>query len=149
MDTLCTLVKGIDPYYVAAGAAAQYVFGLIWFGFIVKEIHGYYYAADKGVRRPEHAVHRYPQCVVALVTLLCAAARSVLVLTIVATYRATTIQEYQRAAVAAAAVMSIGVFKYFAAQRPFQLVVTECGYETLCCMIAAVVPFYMKANGIP
>lgn len=148
MDTLCSIVKDINPYYIAGGAVAQYVFGMVWFSLLVGHIHRYYYAADKGVRRPEHAVQRYPKCVVALVTLLCAAARSVVVLTLVATFKAKTIEDYQRAAGATALITSVGVFKYFADQRPLQLIVTECGYEVVASMIAAVVPFYMKAAGI-
>lgn len=148
MDTLCTTVKGLNPCYVVAAAVAQYLFGMIWFNFIVRHIHCYYYATDKGVRRPEHAVHRYPKCVIAAINLLCCAARAAVVLTIVATYNATTLCDYQCAAAAAAAVMSIGAFKYFADQRPFQLIVTEGGYEVAATMIAAVVAFCMKQYGM-
>ncbi|KAG5467057.1 hypothetical protein LSCM1_01238 [Leishmania martiniquensis] len=144
MDAIIKAVYTIDPIYMVASAVAQQMLAVAWFDCIVRQIDRYYVAADKGVRRVEHAITRYPGQVISGATFLCALLRSVVVLTLVSICKCSTLYQYQSAAMIAVMIGMMRVHRTFSCHRPIQIFVTETGYEMAAAMTAAVVCYYMK-----
>ncbi|KAG5467615.1 hypothetical protein CUR178_01260 [Leishmania enriettii] len=146
MEVLIKAVCTIDPVYMVASAVAQQILAMAWFDCIVRQIDRYYVAADKGVRRVEHAITRYPGIVISATTFMCALLRSGIVLTLVTMGKCSTLYQYQSAAMVAVVIGMMRVHRTFSCHRPIQIFVTETGYEMAAAMTAAVVCYYMKKN---
>ncbi|GET92999.1 hypothetical protein, conserved [Leishmania tarentolae] len=144
MEPIMNAVHSIDPIYLLASAVAQQVLAMAWFDGIVGQIDRYYLAADKGVRRVEHAITRYPGIMVSAATFACCLLRSLVVLVIVGMCNCLTLYQYQSAAMVAVLIGMMRVHRTFSCHRPIQLFVTETGYEMAAAMTAAVVCYYMK-----
>ncbi|KAG5492893.1 hypothetical protein JKF63_01473 [Porcisia hertigi] len=144
MEALINAILGLNPVYVVASAIAQQMVAMIWFDCIVRQIDRYYVAADKGVRRVEHAIKRYPGAIVSAATLACSLLRSIILLTVVSMLHCSTFYQYQSAAMVAVVVGMTRVHRTFSCQRPIQIFVTETGYEMVAAMTAAVVCYCMK-----
>ena len=148
MSTLKDVVYGINPLYVLASAVAQQVLAMAWYDCIVRHIDRYYVAADKGVRRVEHAIQHYSGFAVSATNFLCSVLRTVAVLAIVGAFHFSTLSEYQTAAMVAVLLGMPRVSRIFSCQRPIQLFVTETGYEVTAAMTAAAISYYMKAYNV-
>lgn len=144
MEFILNAVYQVNPIYIVASAAAQQVLAMAWFDCIVRQIDRYYVAADKGVRRVEHAIQRYPGAAVSAATFACSLLRATIILTVVSLCKCTTLTEYQSAAMVAVVLGMTRVHRTFSCHRPIQLFVTEAGYEMAAAMTAAVVSFYMN-----
>jgi hypothetical protein len=143
MSAIMSIVYSINPLYVLASAVAQQVLAMAWYGCIVRHIDRYYIAADKGVRRFEHAIQRYSGFTVSATNFLCSVLRTIVVLAVVSIFHFTTLCEYQTAAMVAVVVGMPRVSRLFSCQRPIQLFITETGYEVAAAMTAAVISYYM------
>ncbi|KAK7200906.1 hypothetical protein NESM_000149500 [Novymonas esmeraldas] len=144
MGSIMNVVQEINPIYVVASAAAQQMLAMVWFDCIVRQIDNYYVAADKGVRRVEHAIQRYPAAMISAATFACSVLRTVLVLALVSVFHCSTLSQYQSAAMIAVLIGMTRIHRTFSCHRPIQIFVTETGYEMAAAMTAAVVSFYMK-----
>ncbi|KAG5491381.1 hypothetical protein JIQ42_01282 [Leishmania sp. Namibia] len=144
MEVLIKAVCTINPVYMVASAVAQQMLAMAWFDCIVRQIDRYYVAADKGVRRVEHAITRYPGIVISAITFICGLLRSGIVLTLVSMGKCSTLYQYQSAAMVAVVIGMMRVHRTFSCHRPIQIFVTETGYEMAAAMTAAVVCYYMK-----
>lgn len=144
MSTLPKLALQVDPTEVAIMTVSQFLFGLAWFHVIVHHFETYYLAADKGVRRVEHVVHRYPTAAVYAVDLLSSVVRSVVLLTLLTLTSSITLVDYQYVAIAVAIASLITTSRHFAYQRPFPLFVSQWCYEMAASMTAALVCFYVR-----
>lgn len=144
MDFILNSVYAVDPIYVLMSAVAQQMLAMAWFDCIVGQIDRYYLAADKGVRRVEHAITRYPGVMISATTFACSLLRSLVVLTMVSMCNCSTLYQYQSAAMVAVMIGMMRVHRTFSCHRPLQLFVTETGYEMAAAMTAAVVCYYMK-----
>lgn len=147
MNSILEIVVSLNPIYVVASAVAQLMLAGLWFGCVARQMDRYYLAADKGVRRFEHAIQHYRGEVVCITALLCAVLRSVILMVVIAIFHFTTFKQYQEAAVVAAVVGMTRVHRSFSCQRPFQIVAVEMTYEFSASMVAAVVCYLMKMYG--
>lgn len=141
-------LREVNPTYVVVSAVTQVILAVVWYGCIVKHLNDYYYAADKGVRRPEHAIRHYHQGVVVFMTFASALLRAVTVTVTVAIFKGTTVADYQCAAFTVAILFMGSMHRYFGQQRPIQLIVTNAGYEVCAAMLAAMSCYGMKVAGI-
>lgn len=144
MSTIMDVVYGINPLYVVSSAVAQQVLAMAWYGCIVRHIDRYYVAADKGVRRFDHAIQRYSGFAVSAANFVCSVLRTIVLLALVSVFHYSTLSEYQTAAMVTVAIGMTRVSRTFSCQRPIQLFVTETGYEVAAAMTAAVISYYMK-----
>ncbi|CCW64377.1 unnamed protein product [Phytomonas sp. EM1] len=144
MQAIASTVAKLNPFYMVVSAIVQQMFAIIWFGWIINHIEHYYYAADKGVRRSEHAIQRYSALLVSGATFLCCLARSAVVLMLVSTYKASTLQDYQVIAFAVVLFSMISMHRDLARQRPIQLLLTQCVYEAASTMLTAVCCYYLR-----
>ncbi|KEG13006.1 hypothetical protein DQ04_01271060 [Trypanosoma grayi] len=135
---------GANPWVIIASAIIQQVFALIWFRFIVKTVADYYLAADKGVRRVEHMVHRYSTTVCSVATLAAGIARSIAILAIVSIFQGSALTDYQQAGMVVAALACINQHQFFWSQRPMPLLLTDGGYEVAAALLASVSCFLMQ-----
>lgn len=144
MKALREVLHEINPVYIILSVIAQHAFAMLWFGCIVNYIDRYYMAADKGVRRIEHAIQRYSQLTVTLACLVCATIRAVVYMTVINTYKGSTMMDYECAAIVTAIISMIPKQRHFACQRPIQLLITEDGFEIGAPMIVAMVCYTLK-----
>ncbi|CAJ1012406.1 hypothetical protein Q4I28_007719 [Leishmania naiffi] len=144
MEVILNYMYEIDPIHLVTSAVAQQMLAMVWFDCIVRQIDRYYVAADKGVRRVEHAITRYPGIMVSAATFACSCLRSLIVLTLVHMCDCSTLYQYQSAAMVAVVIGTMRVHRTFSCHRPIQIFVTETGYEMAAAMTTAVVCYYMK-----
>ncbi|CCW68966.1 unnamed protein product [Phytomonas sp. Hart1] len=144
MQSIESIVAKLNPFYIVVTAIAQQLFTIIWFGWIIHHIEHYYYAADKGVRRSEHVIQRYSAIIVTGATFISCLARSAVVLALVSTFKASTLQDYQVIALAVTFISMISMHRDISRQRPFQLLATQCVYEATATMLAAVGCYYLQ-----
>ncbi|KAG8347220.1 hypothetical protein ERJ75_001741700 [Trypanosoma vivax] len=145
--TLLQTVKGISPVAIVGAALVQLVFAIIWFNFIVKNVANYYLAADKGVRRVEHILHRYSTLFCTLATFVCGVARALVIVTGVAVMKGSTLEDYHVAALLLTAVTCINQHHSFWCQRPLPLLLTDLGYEVTAALLASVSYYVLSFYG--
>lgn len=148
MSSIISTVLGFDALQVGIMSFSQLAISCIWFHIIVHHFESYYLAADKGVRRVEHVIHRYPQIAVGAINFLCCVLRSCFVLGLLAYFKAEDLVDYQHVALVAAGISLITSHRHFAYQRPVQIFISMWGFELIASMVAAVVCFYLKAYNI-
>ncbi|RNF26310.1 uncharacterized protein Tco025E_01477 [Trypanosoma conorhini] len=136
--SICATVMGMDPWALFATALVQQLFAMVWFGLIVKTIADYYLAADKGVRRVEHIVHRYSPALCTFATFLAGVVRAVAVYTVFTLCNGKGLCDYQQAGVVVAVLACINQHQFFSCQRPLPLLLTDCGYELAAALLASV-----------
>ncbi|ORC91979.1 uncharacterized protein TM35_000041930 [Trypanosoma theileri] len=141
---LWTALQSVNPWAVLACAIIQEVFAFLWFGCILKNVGDYYLAADKGVRRVEHIVHRYSFLFCNSTTIAAGILRAVSVQVMVTVCGGHTFNDYQQAAVVIALLSCINLHDSFWSQRPLPLLLTNCGYEAAAAVLAAVSYFGMQ-----
>lgn len=125
---------------------AQVIFSVAWFKIVVRDMESYYLAADKGVRRVEHAIHRYPCWLLFLIDAASCAIRSTVLLFLFHACNSVTVVDYEKVALMTGAVSAISFHRHFAYQRPIQLFVSHWGFELCSAMVAALVCFFFRVN---
>lgn len=148
MSSITSTLLGFDALQVVIMSFSQVVVSAFWFHIIVHHFESYYLAADKGVRRVEHVIHRYPQIMVWVINFLCCVLRSGFVMGLLAYFNAENLVDYQHVALIAAFMSLVTSHRHFAYQRPVQIFVSMWGFELIASMVAAVVCFYLRANKI-
>lgn len=143
MKDICALVLAVNPVHLVVLSVAQILLSVLWFKLIVYHFETYYLAADKGVRRVEHALHRYHTLVVLAIDLLSTIIRSLVVIFVLDFCSAQSLQDYQYAAIIASIFSFVSVHRHFAYQRPFQLFVSSWGFEIVASMMVAVMLFFL------
>ncbi|KAH9601764.1 hypothetical protein LSM04_007187 [Trypanosoma melophagium] len=141
--SLWTALQSVNPWAVLACAIIQEVFAFLWFGCILKTVEDYYLAADKGVRRVEHIVHRYSFFFCNLTTIASGILRAVSIHAMVSVCGGNTLNDYQQAAVVVALFSCINQHQFFWCQRPLPLLLTNCGFEAAAAVLTAVSYFGM------
>ncbi|RNF11460.1 hypothetical protein TraAM80_00906 [Trypanosoma rangeli] len=135
---------GMDLWVLFAAALVQQLFAMVWFGLIVKTISDYYLAADKGVRKVGHIVHRYSPPFCAFATFVAGIVRAVAVYTVFTLCNGKGLYDYQQAGVVVAVLACINQHQFFSCQRPLPLLFTYCGYELAAALLVSISFFVMQ-----
>jgi hypothetical protein len=141
-DCICTaLFGGANWVHIFLAAFAQHMLGWLWYEGIFSSIFAYYFAADKGVKRPEHARVRYSHTLCLAFTFLSGVARALAIYAMSKNLNLTSVFQYQEAALMVAAVIIIAYHHSFWAQRPFPILAINAGYEIGASLLGAWVLF--------
>ncbi|CBH14488.1 uncharacterized protein TEOVI_000404300 [Trypanosoma equiperdum] len=135
--TLIQSIKEVNPCIVLFASVVQVAFAALWYKLIVKTIVDYHLAADKGVRRVEHILQRYPPYVHWIVTLLSACFRIVFIATIVGICKGNSLHDYQNAALLVAGISCVSQHLSIQHQRPLPLLAADVGYEVIAALLAS------------
>lgn len=145
MDVLSSFVVSLHSGHIVVATILEFIFSFFWFYGVVHHFDTYYLAADKGVRRAQHALHRYPVIVVHATNLMCCALRALSVAFVAYLIQAKTLLDFQVAAVLVTLGSFLTIHRHFAYHRPIQLFVTMWGFELATSMIVAVFFFFLKS----
>lgn len=144
MDVLVPFFSSVYAVNVLILTALQFTFSFLWFNVLVHHFDTYYLAADKGVRSAHHALRRYPEVLVHITNIVCCMLRALAVLFVAHLSNATTVLDFQYAAVFVSLASMLAAHRHFAYQRPVQLFVSIWGFEVAASMIVAAGSFYLK-----
>lgn len=141
-ECICTLLfGGANWVHILLSAIAQHLLGWLWYEGIFSSIFAYYFAADKGVKRAEHARVRYSHTLCVFGTFFAGIARALTIYAIVKNLGLKSIYQYQEAAILVAVAIGISYHHSFWAQRPFPLLAVNAGYELGASLLGALVLF--------
>lgn len=146
--TLYTLLKnaivGANISVFLGAALVQLVLAALWFGCIFRKIVDYHLAADKGVRRVEHMLHRYSPFFCTASTFIAGVARAVAVEVIVSAIHGKELSSYVQAGLMVASLACINHHHFLWCQRPMPLLLADCGHEVVAALLAAVSCFGLQ-----
>lgn len=144
MEVLNSFFLSLHPGHIVVLTLLEFIFSFFWFYGVVHHFDTYYLAADKGVRRAQHALRRYPGIVVHATNLICCALRALSVVFLAYLIQAKTLLDFQFAAVLVTLGSFLTVHRHIAYHRPIQLFVSTWGFELAASMIVAVCFFHLK-----
>nr|CCC92962.1 unnamed protein product [Trypanosoma congolense IL3000] len=144
--TLLRFVAEVNPWIVLLAAAAQILLAAVWYKFIVNATVSYYLAADKGVRRVEHILNRYPPALYWIITFVAAALRILSIATVVIACKGDSLPDYQLAALLVVGISCVNQHLSFHHQRPLPLLLADFGYELAAALLASAVYYGIKAS---
>jgi hypothetical protein len=141
---ICTLLfGGANWVHILLSAIAQHLLAWLWYEGIFSSIFAYYFAADKGVKRAEHARVHYSHTFCVFGTFIAGVARALTIYALVKNLGLTTAYQYQEAAILVAAAIGIGYHHSFWGQRPFPLLAVNGGFELGASLLGALVLFLL------
>ena len=152
---ICTLLFGATASKlalpIALAVVAQWLFGFLWFGLIMKNPYMRSMAVDKGVKAAAFIRQLYPMPVMVVSTLAAGLARAAGIVAVMnhatsQNAKASSLCMYSQAATAVWLLMAVPSIECSLwAQRPTTLMVVTNGFNLGCALLAAVVLYFSAA----